>query len=267
MPNHGFFKCCVEMTNQCSCSGTAGKTTTVRDFCEMAFIRAGMPLHWEGEGVNEVSTHVFDRVALLHLIIKSKVWLGWNRAVSALSQDLIIMHGRSSWICYLLFGLCCCACLTLGWVVCCCLQRGIVVSGEHAGKTVVKVSERFFRPAEVELLLGDPAKAREVLGWDPDKMTSVEKLCEEMVDSDIELAKMELAKNDLKKKLKVCNWRIVSCPSCIAGLVFRCYVHHVANPGAGGQRVYLASTAFVRHSAHIGLTALFAAAVAGAILI
>jgi len=111
-----------------------GKTTTVRDFCEMAFARAGMPLRWEGEGVNE---------------------------------------------------------------------RGIVASGEHAGKMVVKVSERFFRPAEVELLLGDPAKAREVLGWDPDKMTSVDKLCEEMVDADIELAKMELAKIDLKKKLKV----------------------------------------------------------------
>lgn len=68
---------------------------------------------------------------------------------------------------------------------------------------VVKVSERFFRPAEVELLLGDPAKAKAVLGWDADKQTSVEKLCEEMVDADIELAKMDLAKIDLKKKLKV----------------------------------------------------------------
>jgi GDP-D-mannose dehydratase len=32
----------------------AGKTTTVRDFCQMAFTRAGMPLRWEGEGVSEV---------------------------------------------------------------------------------------------------------------------------------------------------------------------------------------------------------------------
>jgi hypothetical protein len=87
--------------------------------------------------------------------------------------------------------------------VCICLQRGIVASGEHAGKEVVKVSERFFRPAEVELLLGDPTKAKEVLGWDADKQTSVDKLCEEMVDSDIEMAKMEMARNDLRKKLKV----------------------------------------------------------------
>jgi GDPmannose 4,6-dehydratase len=34
----------------------AGKTTTVRDFCQMAFTRAGMPLRWEGEGVSEVRT-------------------------------------------------------------------------------------------------------------------------------------------------------------------------------------------------------------------
>jgi GDP-D-mannose dehydratase len=93
--------------------------------------------------------------------------------------------------------------LTLAFLARSLLQRGIVASGEHAGKVVVKVSERFFRPAEVELLLGDPQKARDVLGWDPDKMTQVDKLCEEMVDADVELAKMELAKIDLKKKLKV----------------------------------------------------------------
>jgi GDP-D-mannose dehydratase len=32
----------------------AGKTTTVRAFCEWSFNRAGLPLRWEGEGVNEV---------------------------------------------------------------------------------------------------------------------------------------------------------------------------------------------------------------------
>ena len=37
-------------------------------------------------------------------------------------------------------------------------QIGIVASGERAGETVIRVSERFFRPAEVELLLGDPSK-------------------------------------------------------------------------------------------------------------
>jgi GDPmannose 4,6-dehydratase len=81
-------------------------------------------------------------------------------------------------------------------------EVGIVASGEHAGKVVVKVSERFFRPAEVDLLLGDPTKAKTVLGWDPDTMTPVDKLCEEMVDCDCALAALEIHKNDLKKKLK-----------------------------------------------------------------
>lgn len=86
------------------------------------------------------------------------------------------------------------------------LQRGVVASGEHEGKVVVKVSERFFRPAEVELLLGDPTKAKEVLGWHPEQLTSVEQLCEEMVDSDVELGKLEIMNNEMKKKLKVMGW-------------------------------------------------------------
>jgi hypothetical protein len=71
---------------------------------------------------------------------------------------------------------------------------------------VVKVSERFFRPAEVELLLGDPAKAKAVLGWHPEQLTTVEKLCEEMVDADMELAKLEIMNVEMKKKLKVGGW-------------------------------------------------------------
>jgi len=47
------------------------------------------------------------------------------------------------------------------------------------GKTVIKVSDRYFRPAEVESLLGDPTKAKEKLGWEP-KITFKE-LVEDMV--------------------------------------------------------------------------------------
>lgn len=54
------------------------------------------------------------------------------------------------------------------------------------GKTLVEVSPRYFRPAEVEQLLGNPAKAREKLGWNPQK-TSFEQLVNLMVDSDIRL--------------------------------------------------------------------------------
>ncbi|MFF7706680.1 GDP-mannose 4,6-dehydratase [Pseudomonas sp. NPDC007930] len=51
------------------------------------------------------------------------------------------------------------------------------------GKVLVKINPKFYRPAEVELLIGDPAKAREVLGWEP--KTSLESLCAMMVEADL----------------------------------------------------------------------------------
>lgn len=56
------------------------------------------------------------------------------------------------------------------------------------GKVVVDVNPAFFRPAEVDLLLGDPTKAREVLGWNP-RQTSFDQLVEKMVDHDLELVR------------------------------------------------------------------------------
>jgi GDPmannose 4,6-dehydratase len=53
----------------------------------------------------------------------------------------------------------------------------------------VKVDERFIRPAEVDLLIGDSSKARKILGWEPN--VSFEQLVKIMVDSDIELLKRE----------------------------------------------------------------------------
>lgn len=51
------------------------------------------------------------------------------------------------------------------------------------GKTVMRINPLFYRPAEVELLIGDPAKATELLGWKPS--TSLEELCRMMVDADL----------------------------------------------------------------------------------
>jgi GDPmannose 4,6-dehydratase len=52
-----------------------------------------------------------------------------------------------------------------------------------SGKTLVRVDPAFYRPAEVELLIGDPAHARKVLGWQP--TTTLEQLCQMMVDADM----------------------------------------------------------------------------------
>lgn len=51
------------------------------------------------------------------------------------------------------------------------------------GKTVIRINPRFYRPAEVELLIGDPAKAKAKLGWAP--TTTLEQLCQMMVEADL----------------------------------------------------------------------------------
>jgi GDPmannose 4,6-dehydratase len=73
-------------------------------------------------------------------------------------------------------------------------EVGIVaaVSGEDApavkpGDVVVRIDPRYFRPAEVETLLGEPAKAKQKLGWVPQITT--EEMCAEMVANDLKAAK------------------------------------------------------------------------------
>lgn len=58
------------------------------------------------------------------------------------------------------------------------------------GRILVEVDEKFFRPAEVEQLLGNPAKAQRVLGWNPRK-TSFEELVRIMVEADMKKAEAE----------------------------------------------------------------------------
>ncbi len=66
------------------------------------------------------------------------------------------------------------------------------ITGDNApsinvGDIIVRVDKRYFRPAEVETLLGDPSKAKAKLGWEPE--ITVEQMCAEMVRSDLEKAK------------------------------------------------------------------------------
>ena len=55
------------------------------------------------------------------------------------------------------------------------------------GNTVVVIDPKFYRPAEVELLIGNPAKAADTLGWTPS--TRLEELCKMMVEADLERVK------------------------------------------------------------------------------
>ena len=91
-----------------------GETYMVRTFAEMVFARLGMPLQWQGSGLEEVG---IDTVT---------------------------------------------------------------------GKTVIRIDAKYFRPAEVDLLLGDPSKAKRELGWK--LRTSFEQLVNMMTDADLEAA-------------------------------------------------------------------------------
>ena len=72
-------------------------------------------------------------------------------------------------------------------------EQGIVmaIEGELApeisvGDTIMRVDPRYFRPAEVETLLGDPSKAKETLGWVPE--ITAQEMCAEMVAEDLKTA-------------------------------------------------------------------------------
>jgi len=93
-----------------------GEARSVREFATEAFARVGLPLRWEGEGIDE----------------------------KGVAED---------------------------------------------GRVLVEVDPRYFRPTEVEQLLGDPSLAREVLGWTP--KTSFAKLVQVMVDADLAEARRE----------------------------------------------------------------------------
>jgi GDPmannose 4,6-dehydratase len=72
------------------------------------------------------------------------------------------------------------------------VRRFCEVAFGHVGldyRDYVVQDERFFRPAEVDLLVGDPSKARQALGWEPE--TSFEQLVKMMVDSDMELLRTQ----------------------------------------------------------------------------
>jgi GDPmannose 4,6-dehydratase len=59
-----------------------------------------------------------------------------------------------------------------------------IATDKATGKVVMRVNPRFYRPAEVDLLIGNPAKAKAKLGWEP--KTSLEELCAMMVKADLE---------------------------------------------------------------------------------
>jgi len=76
-------------------------------------------------------------------------------------------------------------------------EVGIIdsIKGDHSpvlgiGDIIIRIDKRFFRPAEVETLLGNPTKAKEKLGWTPE--ITVQEMCKEMVNNDLQEAKKNI---------------------------------------------------------------------------
>ncbi|NUW73824.1 GDP-mannose 4,6-dehydratase [Vibrio mediterranei] len=63
------------------------------------------------------------------------------------------------------------------------LEENETATDKATGKVVVKVNPKFYRPAEVDLLIGNPEKAKRELGWEP--TTTLEELCAMMVEADL----------------------------------------------------------------------------------
>lgn len=128
-----------------------GKTSKVRDFVEMAFSHVGFTLRWSGSGVEEVGVLESIDKELYHKVT------GLELAVSATADR----QGSE-----------------------------FRVQGPNAeprtlnlGSTLVKVDPSYFRPTEVDLLLGDPTKSKTQLGWEPEY--DLEGLVEDMMRGDL----------------------------------------------------------------------------------
>ena len=79
--------------------------------------------------------------------------------------------------------------------------KGMEEVGEYNNKVVVKVSPKFYRPAEVDFLMSDPSKAKKELGWQA--KTSFEGLVKMMVESDINQLKEHGLMESDKSKLDI----------------------------------------------------------------
>ena len=129
-----------------------GKTTTVRDFINMAFVETGITLRFEGEGIDEVGIIVSIDDEKYETAIKKTS----NGNHLSFTHSPLTTHDS--------------------------LKN---TSPLTINQVVVKVDPRYFRPTEVDLLIGDATKARTKLGWIPEYDLAA--LVQDMMQSDLHL--------------------------------------------------------------------------------
>ncbi len=134
-----------------------GEQHSVREFIELTARRVGVNIAWEGDGVNEVGKVAsFNKETVVALLSKQM------QGEPSATKDAFIEQ-------------------TL---------RAIVANPcLKPGNVIVRIDPRYFRPTEVETLLGDAAKARTKLGWAP--KTTFTELVAEMVEEDFAAARRD----------------------------------------------------------------------------
>jgi len=134
-----------------------GKTTKVRDFVQMAFAHVGFTIRWEGKGVEEVG--------ILESVDKAKFEDATGLELNVNGSGFIVQssgEGNSER-------------RTMNFK-----ERSLKI-----GDVLIKVDPDYFRPTEVDLLIGDPTKSKTQLGWEPEY--DLEGLVEDMMRCDIEI--------------------------------------------------------------------------------
>lgn len=128
-----------------------GVTTTVRDFVKMAFAEVGITVRFEGEGINEK--------AFIESIDKEKY-------TAATGLPSFVWSGEAQ------------------------LPSSGGAGGGFGGGLVLSIDPKYFRPTEVDLLIGDPSKAKNELGWVPEY--DLQGLVKDMMEGDIALMKKNI---------------------------------------------------------------------------
>src|SRR4051812_32651101 len=122
---------------------------------------------------------------------KDYVEMQWLMLQQKQADDFVIATGRQISVKAFVELACAAADLPIRWS-----GTGAKTRGVHAktGKTIVAVDARYFRPTEVETLLGDPTKAHKKLGWKP--RITVQELAREMVAADVVESKRDALARD-----------------------------------------------------------------------
>lgn len=155
-------------------------------------------------GETFVTRKITRAVAAIHLGLQDTLWLGnldaqrdwghardyvegmWRIVQHERGDDFVLATGRTQTVRSFVEAAFAETDIALEWRGAGVDEAGICT---RTGRTVVKVDPRYFRPTEVELLIGDPAKAKALLGWEA--TTTLAELCAEMVREDLKVVGRE----------------------------------------------------------------------------